>query len=367
MITIPRKQLADELSLLSGAIENKGVLPVLACVRLVFDGQVAHLTTSSIDVTISTQVEGSGEAWSACLPYKQLATLVKALYEDAVTISPHGDDRCEVRAGRSRTKLVTLPVEQFPEPDKHGAEAVTFTVNGAALRQGLARVLPCVTTEESRYSMQGVQFEGDGQALRLVATDSHRLGVATIPNVQAQVKTLVPVDGLRALLSLDSETITIELSDNLAIFRADTRTITSRLLTGTFPNCQMIMPKELPYRIELDAEQLSAALKRAAITRQETFKAGVGVVRGGVKLSLASDSLAVIVDKNERGAFDEAIDATSNLNGQPMETRLNPDYLSDFLATHEGRFIWQWKNSQSQMLFSWPEQNFECVIMPMRV
>jgi DNA polymerase-3 subunit beta len=181
------------------------------------------------------------------------------------------------------------------------------------------------------------------------------------------VKALVPPEGLRALLVLKSETIAVELSGNLAAFRSDHRTITARLAAGTFPNWQLIMPANLPHRMELDGEQLSAALKRAAITRGESAKIGAGLVRDGVRLSLASDSLAVIVDENQRGAFDEVIDATSNLNGESIETRFNPDYIGDFLATHEGKVICEWQNSLSGFLFTWPEVAFQYVVMPMRV
>jgi DNA polymerase III sliding clamp (beta) subunit (PCNA family) len=119
--------------------------------------------------------------------------------------------------------------------------------------------------------------------------------------------------------------------------------------------------------MEVDGSELGAALKRAAVTRGETFKTGKGVLRDGVRMTLAADSLTVIVDENERGAFDESVTATSNLNGEQTETRLNPDYVTDFLATHEGRFVCEWKDGNSQMLFTWPDVAFQYVIAPMRI
>jgi DNA polymerase-3 subunit beta len=368
MITLPRAALAAELALLGSAVETKGTLPVLAFVRVVFNGSTAHLTTSSIDVTLDTQISAAGESWSGCLPWQQLTALVKALDGNEVVLSvKDGSDRCEIRAGRSRTKLVTLPVTQFPSPDKQSGVTSQFTVDGALLRDGLRRVLPCVSTEESRYSIQGVQFELSDEAFQLVATDGYRLGIATLPPVGVVAAALVPAEGLRALLGWQAETVAITLSDNVVVFEADGRVLTVRLAGGTFPNWKLIVPKGLPHRIEVDGSELGAALKRAAVTRGETFKTGKGASRDGVRVMLAADSLTVIVDENERGAFDESVTATSNLNGEQTETRLNPDYVTDFLATHEGRFVCEWKDGNSQMLFTWPDVAFQCVIAPMRI
>lgn len=368
MFKVNRKLLAAELALLATTAEKKTTMPILSTIKFEFADGLLTLTGTDIDMAIITQVEATGEPWAGCVPSKQLAALVKVLDGDEIIIATSSKNagRCEIRAGRSKTTLALLPVDQFPEPDKEAA-GTTFTVDGNLLREGLRRVLPCVTTEESRYSMAGVQFEGNGSALQLVATDGARLGVATVPDVNVNVKVLVPAEGLRPLLSLESDTLTVETGGNLITFTGDKRVISCRLVAGAFPNWEMIMPRDLPYRMEVDSNSLSTALKRATITRQETFKTGVGVTRGGVRFTLTADALSVIVDENDRGAFDEAIAVTSNLNGESTETRLNPDYLSDFLATHEGTFVCEWQDGETQFLLTWPNVPFQYVIAPMRI
>lgn len=362
-----RKALAAELALLGSVIKDERTIPVLACVRVVCDGSVARLTGSSLDVTVDTQLAGEGEPWSGCLPWKQWAALVKALDADEVVIDQKDSGPCEIRAGRSRTRLAVIPVDQFPNPDNQSGALSEFSVAGASLRDGLRCVLPCVTTEESRYAMQGVQFELSDEAFRLVATDGHRLGVVTLPPVGLTAKALVPALGLRPLLALESETIVIQLSDNVVTFRADGRTVTVRLAGGQFPSWQLIIPKDLPYHSEVDGDQLSGALKRAAITRGGTVKTGAGLVRDGVRLTFAADSLAVVVDENDRGAFEESLGVTGNLNGEQTETRINPDFIADFLATGAGAFTCEWKDGKNAFLLSWPEAAFQYVVMPMRL
>lgn len=367
MFKLNRKALAAELALLGSAIKDERTIPILACVRVIFDGSVARLTGSSIDVTVDTQIAGEGEPWSGCLPWKQWSALVKALDTDEVVVDQKTNGPCEIRAGRSRTRLAVIPADQFPNPDNQSGALSEFSVAGASLREGLRRVLPCVSMEESRYAMQGVQFELSDKTFRLVATDTHRLGVVTLPPVGLTAKALVPAPGLRPLLSLKSESVNIKLSDNMIAFQSDGQVVTVRLSNGTFPNWEMIVPKDLLYRMEIDSVQVSAALRRAAITRQETFKVGTGLIRGGVRFSFAADSLAVIVDENDRGAFEETIVAISNLNGEQTETRLSPDFIADFLATGEGLFTCEWKDGGSFFMLSWPNVPFQYLIAPMRL
>jgi DNA polymerase-3 subunit beta len=224
-----------------------------------------------------------------------------------------------------------------------------------------------VSTEDSRYNIQGVQFELSDEAFQLVATDGHRLGIATLPPVNVTTKALVPAEGLWALLGWQAETVAVTLSDNVVVFEADGRVLTVRLAGGTFPNWKLIMPQALPHRMEADSSALSAALKRSIVTREETYKVGTGLVRGGMCFTLAADSLTAEVAENERGAFSETIEAVSNLNGEAMKVGFNPDYLADFLGTGEGKFTCEWQDGLSQFLLSWPDAQFQYVLMPMRI
>lgn len=365
MITLLRAELAAELAIIGQVVKAERTIDVLTHVLVEFDGQAARLTGSSVDVTITSKISGKGEPWSGCIPWKQLTALSRALDSETVTLTPK-DGRIQVKGGASKTLLCTLAVDQFPSPETI-LNPVTFTVDGKELREGLKRVLPCVTREESRYAMAGVNFEARGSELRLVATDGFRLGVVTLPISETTVTTLIPEDGLRPLLALESETITIQLSNSHAAFECGEHKLVARLITGQFPNWELIMLHGLPHRIELSADNLTAALKRADVVREQTFKTGVGVFKGGMKFTLAATSLTAEVQDNQRGAFSESLAATSNLNGDSVDVGFNPDYLRDFLATGEGSFICEWKDALSQFLFTWPNGNFKYVLMPVRL
>jgi DNA polymerase-3 subunit beta len=365
MFKVNRSLLNTELAIIGSVVKDEKTLPVLRCVRMVFDGAELQLTGSSVDVTLRVSLSAEGEAWSGCVPWQQLAALVKTLYDETVSFVPK-DGKITIKAGTSKTVLHTLPASDFPAPDTT-ATPTRLTLNGDVLREAVRRALPCVSTEESRYAMRGLSFEAKDGALCVVATDGHRLAVSTIPDISVIATALIPDIGVRPLLNMTAESIAIEIGQGHVVFNCDGRILTARLIAGQFPNWRLIIPEHLPNHMEVDSESLSASLKRSAITRGRIFKTGTGVIMDGMKFTFARDALTVEVKENDRGAFSEEIAATSSLNGEATITALNPDYLVDFLATGEGKLICQWNDASSQFLLSWPDVEYRYVLMPMRV
>lgn len=367
MFSVNRQALLRELSLLQSVTERKGTIPVLAMALFAFDGETLHLTATDCSRTLRTQAGANGEPYSGCLPLYQLASLLKLLDAEDVAFSPQVNGFVTVSAGRSKHKLPGLEASVFP--DAHSLTNATgrFTVNAEQLRDALGRTLPCVSTEESRWTLQGVQFElKDGQ-LRLIATDSHRLAVCAVPVEGDDLAVLVPADGLASLLKMDAETITVDVSSNHVQFTCGTRTLLVRLLTGTFPNWQMIMPATLAHTVEVDTVQLITAIRRVSVTREERFKNGVGMMLGAIRLDFSRETLTVSTEETDAGQSTEVIAASTNLNGDDVAAGFNPDYLMDFLARAGDRVVMQLNDGKTQLLMTTPGVDCRYVVMPVRL
>lgn len=364
MFTVERNALAAELALLQNVAEKKGTIPILQFALFDFDGGRLSITATDLDVTLTCEIKADGEPWAGCVPLKEVAALARLFTED-VQFTPKPKDRVEIKSGPSVHLLPSPPKDSFPQI-VNPSEPKSATLNGNLLREGLTRVLPCVTTEESRYTLAGVQFETKDKTLQLVATDTHRLGVALLP-CETELKVLIPLAGLRALVRLESDSVEMQVDANHAQFTCDHRALTTRLLVGTFPNWEMIMPKELPHEIKVEAKALIAAIKRASITRAEGYKAGAGVVRAALKFTLAAKSITVESQETDKGKSDEAVSAQSNLNGKNYPVGLNPDYVLDFLNQVEGQVIWQMNNVESQQLLTAEGADFKYIVMPTRL
>lgn len=365
MFKVNRQALAAELGLLQSVAEKKGTIPILQFALFDFDGAKLSITATDLDVTLVCAVEAEGESWAGCVPLRELASLARLFAEDTVQFTPKPKDRIEVTSGTSKHLLPSPPKDSFPKVVVP-VQPKTATLDGGLLHDGLVRVLPCVTTDESRYTLAGVQFETKGETLQLVSTDTHRLGIATLP-CKAELKVLIPLVGLRALIRLASDSVEMSVDGSHAEFRCGHRTLTTRLLVGTFPNWEMIMPKDLPHQIQVDAKALTGAIKRVSLTRAETYKTGTGVVREALKFTLAAKFVTVESQENDKGKSDEAINVTSNLNGKEYPVGLNPDYVLDFLSQAEGQVTWQMENENRQQLLFVEGVDFKYIVMPTRL
>lgn len=364
MLTIDRKALATELALLQSVAEKKGTIPILQFALLEFDGARLSITATDLDVTLACNIEATGEPWSGCVPLRELSALARLFTED-VQFAPKPKDRIEVKSGASKHLLPSPPKDSFPQVPSL-VEPKAAQLDGSLLREGLMRVLPCVTTEESRYTLAGVQFETKGKTLQLIATDTHRLGVATLP-CETELKALIPLASLRTLVRLESDSIETRMDNNHAEFKCGHRLLTTRLLIGTFPNWEMIMPKELPHQIRVDAKALTAAIRRVSLTRAVGYKTGTGTIWAALKFTLAADSLTVESQENDKGKSDEAISVTSNLNGKDYPVGLNSEYVLDFLSQVEGEVTWQMKDVEGHQLLVADGVEFKYVVMPTRL
>lgn len=370
MFKINRKSLAAELSLLVQIAGQKNVIPALETIRLdVRDdrGMTADLTASNADVALFTSVEAEGQPWKGCVPARQLSDLVRFSDAEEISFTPQAN-HIQITWGRARHRLPVIEYGKFP--DIHapvgGASGALLKFKTSDFLAVLERVLPCASRYESnKWMTQGVKLEAKENRLQVVATNTHRLGVATIP-CHGELDLFVPLKAAELLVKMKSEEGLIWRDGQQAAFNFGPRTIVARLMTGTFPNWRVFMPDYLPLSASFSTEEMTGALRRANVTRDETFKEGVGKVQMGVVLVFGKEEIVIDTRHSDvYGRSEESVNVTSNLNGELIYMGMNPDYLADFLR-FAGPTTECFLKDGNSVLKMTDGSNFEYVVVPQR-
>lgn len=321
---INRLSLLTELSALQIVAERKSTIPVLSMVRMIVADGMAQLTATDLDMSLSTQVPAAGEPWAGCVPSKQLYELTRLFNGDTVEFNEKDNGRLQVKWGKSKHLLPTLPVTQFPQLEQPQPEMVT--IGGTVLRTAVERAASCITTDAVEHWMQGMVLRSDG-GLHVAATNSRQLAVTVIP-AELKIDTLVPARTVTALIKLLSDAnVSFGANSNQIRFEQDSRTFIARVLDMKFPDWRPLLPASFQHTITLDTEPSRQAFKLASITAKET-----ALIPIPLRLTIAKDELTVETAESERGHSSEtlAIDCAT-LNGEKLTCGVNGQHFISFL------------------------------------
>lgn len=347
-VSIDRSQLAHALATVNRAIESRNSIPILANVLLaVEDGQL-RLTGTDLDVEITTSLPVLDcQPGSVTVPGKMLADIAKRATGD-ITLeldAASGGGRLTVASGRSRYKLDVLPAEDFPSFSA-GKFDTTLELDLAAL---VAPCVHCISTEETRYYLNGVYLHAVDGRLVAVATDGHRLMRNTGPEGTLEYGVILP----RKLVSLlPKGAVTVELSQNKLRVTSGSTVITSKLIDGTFPDYVRVIPTGNSNVLTVDRQALMKAVERVAAVADDKSRAVKFAVSDVLRLMLA----------------DKASDEVSiEFEGEPLEIGFNTRYVNDMLgALDEPSVRFALGDAGSPAVVK-GEGEWTGVLMPMRV
>ena len=308
-VSIDRSQLAHALATVNRAIENRNTIPILANVLLDVEDGHLRLTGTDLDVEITTSLPVLDcQPGSVTVPGKMLADIAKRATGD---ISLALDDgRLTVASGRSRYKLDVLPAEDFPAFSA-GKFDTTLELDLATL---VAPCVHCISTEETRYYLNGVYLHAVDGRLIAVATDGHRLMRNTGPEGTMDYGVILP----RKLVGLlPKGAVTVELSQNKVRVTSGSTVITSKLIDGTFPDYVRVIPTGNSNILTVDRQALMKAVERVAAVADDKSRAVKFAVGDVLRLMLA----------------DKASDEVSiEFEGEPLEIGFNARYINDMLG-----------------------------------
>lgn len=327
--TIQREQLLKTLQLVTGVVERRQTLPVLANLLVKAADNKLELTGTDLEVelvaTCEAQVEQAGEV---TLPARKLADIWRSLGEGAEVSVSVEDGKAVVRSGRSRFTLATLPAADFPKV--LGGEAdVNITVDQSVARALIDDVSFAMAQQDVRYFLNGMLLEVTEGHLRAVATDGHRLAMSTngqvVSGATERVRVIVPRKGvleISRLLDGEHDTVELQLGGNHLRVRTGPYTLTTKLVDGQFPDYEKVIPADASRKLQGDRNTLRQAFQRVSILSNEKYR--------GVKLIIANELLTIQANNPEQEEAEEVV--AIEFGGEQMEIGFNVSYLLDVLG-----------------------------------
>ncbi len=324
---VEREQLLKPLQQVSSPLGGRPTLPILGNLLLQVTEGSLLLTGTDLEMEMVARVALAKphEPGATTVPARKFFDICRGLPESAeLTIMLDGD-RLLIRSGRSRFSLSTLPATDFPNLDDWQSE-VEFTLAQATLKRLIESTQFSMAHQDVRYYLNGMLFETEGEELRTVATDGHRLAVCAMPVGQPlpSHSVIVPRKGVMELVRmLDGGETPVQLqigSNNIRASVGD-YIFTSKLVDGRFPDYRRVLPKNPDKTLEAGCDVLKQAFARAAILSNEKFR--------GVRLYLSSNQLKITANNPEQEEAEEILDVV--YQGTEMEIGFNVSYVLDVL------------------------------------
>jgi DNA polymerase-3 subunit beta len=377
----PRKDLYEAVQTVGRAVSGRSTLPILSHLLVAPQGSALKLTATDLEMWMECSLpaqlqQGLGddeELTGFTAPARVFTEILGALPDADVTLDrPSGGNQVQVRCARSDYKVLGLPAEEFPAPPEVEATA-TFTLSGELLRDMIRHVLFAVSTDETRPILTGVLLSLKASALKMVATDTHRLAVrsADVQGEGGEATAIIPARAMNELLRLsdDEGSVTVSLAQGQARFEitrgsgggGTTVTMVTRLIEGQFPNYERVIPAGHDRKLTLETGEFAKAVKRAAIVARDNANRVV-LETEGAQLVLSAESGSV-------GSVRDEIEVARE--GDDIQIAFNAKYLNDVLnvVETEGVVLELTEPLRPGVLRPIGDnaQDYLCVLMPMQV
>ena len=354
------------LQAVSGIVERRHTLPILANVLIRKTGAQVEFTTSDLEIQVRTTAELDGDAanFSTTVGARKLIDILRSMPNDQVVSLSAAQSKLTLQGGRSRFTLQTLPAEDFPLVQEAADFGPMFAVPQKTLKRLIDQVHFSMAVHDIRYYLNGILFIAEGKQLTLVATDGHRLALAQsmLGNEVPKQEVILPrktVLELQRLLRDEDTPIEMQFAGNQARFSFSGMEFVTKLVEGKFPDYNRVIPKNHKNSVVLGRVPLLASLQRAAILTSEKFK--------GVRINIEPGSLRIASSNAEQEEAKEELEI--DYNGDAIEIGFNVTYLMDALANMNCEMVkLELQDTAASALFTVPDQpGFKYVVMPMRI
>jgi DNA polymerase-3 subunit beta len=371
-ISISRADLLKELTATQSVVERKTTIPILSNFLLEADAEKLTITATDLDQSIRTSAAAKVKKPGSCtIPARKLYDYIKLLPEGDISIKLQENHWVQIRAGRSNTKMVGMARANYPQVPEF-VEAGLIKFPASVFKALIARTIFAISNEESRYTLNGALLILKAESLAMVATDGHRLSFVekvgeNYDGVSGEKRILIPRKALSELQSLlantDAEFVEFSDDEHTLFFRLGQRVLTSRKLTGQFPNYEAVLPRDNTKFAVVRTADLSASIQRVAQFADERS--------GAVKLRLEQNELKISSSSTEAGESEDTIETPYTHDA--IVVGFNSTYILDFLKAigSEGEVRLEFKDAQSagQLRPEDPESEYKYryILMPMRI
>lgn len=362
---IARDALLKPLQAVSGIVERRHTLPILANVLLEQRDGRLYVTATDLEMQITATSELDGkDGQEVTVGARKLQDLLRALPDDSTLNIDAASNKMTVKAGRSRFNLQTLPAADYPRIRLGTEQLQTLSLPQKDLRSLIKLAEFAMAQQDIRYYLNGMLLVVDSGTLQAVATDGHRLSWASIAvaGEYSRQEVILPrktVLELGKLLEDNDNPVTLDILGNQVRFRFANIELVSKVVDGKFPDFNRVIPVGHGKEVELDRVEMLAALDRAAILSNEKFR--------GVRVVLETNLLKIICTNSEQEEAEEELEVA--YQGDALDIGFNITYLLDALRnlTVE-RIRFAFGDANSSALVTMPgRDDYKYVVMPMRI
>ena len=344
-LTLPKGTLAGALGPVVKIIERRNTIPVLSHVRMSVEGDDLEIRATDLDMEVVRTVPAPGGVeGGTCLPGRLLHDVVRKFEDSDVRFQSNGGHGRSVFSGASRFHLMGLPVADYPvlTPTDDGGVSTMFRTSVGALLSLLQATASSMSTDETRYYLRGVYLHVEDGRLRAVATDGHRLALASVEapaGTEGMKPVILPAKAVGVVTetfkgaSFDAE-VEVECTSTWFRVRHGASTLTTKAIDGTYPDYRRVIPRDNPHAVVVPKDVLSAAVDRVAtVVAQSSRSRTVAFAFGDDVITLTSSDV-------DQGGGNEEIDATVPTGIRGYKVGFNPRYLGEILETvHSGDVV----------------------------
>jgi DNA polymerase-3 subunit beta len=367
LVQLERDALLKPLQAVTGIVEKRHTLPILSNVLIERKQGSLLMMATDLEIQVSARMElgkGAGEDAGLTVSARKLQEILRALPDGTEAALDVQNNRLQVRSGKSRFNLQTLPVADFPAMADPGAAQAKVQLPQKALRELLLLVQYSMAQQDIRYYLNGLLLVLDGGQVKVIATDGHRLGYAARPLGQSQEKreVILPrkaVIELARLLADSEDGVEIEIFASMVRFGFGTTVLTTKIIDGKFPDYTRVVPTNYQKRFSVNRMELLQSLQRAGILSNEKFR--------GVRWTVSPGSLRISCTNNEQEEAQEEMEIS--YAGEALDIGFNITYILDVLNNvHSEAVECAFGDANSSMLVTVPDnREFRYVVMPMRI
>jgi len=362
-----KEELLKGSQLVQTVVAPRSTLPVLSNFLFETEGSMIKLSSTDLEVGVSCYIKGEiVKEGSITIPAKRFSDIIKELPEDSsIEIRSDDTNQISIKCGKSRFSLMGLPKTDYPILPDFPKEKV-LKMPKDVLKTMLRRTAFSVSNDESRYILNGTYLNVSDGLVKLVATDGRRLAFISrdITDKKINLAVVIPskaINEIQRILSLDEGKgeVKIGVTENQIAFQAGDVMLTSRLIEGTFPNYEQVIPKKNEAHIKLSSKEALSAVKQMALLaldKSSSIKFLFG--RGTLKVSASAQGLG-----------EGEVEMNTDYNGENLEIAFNPSFLMDILKNVDDEQVYfELSNALTPALITpVKDKSYMCVVMPMRI
>ncbi|MBK1883714.1 DNA polymerase III subunit beta [Luteolibacter pohnpeiensis] len=359
---ISKEAFLDGLQKVQHVVSSRTTLPILSNVLLVAKDGRLQFTTTDLDVGITGSVEAQIEKDGATtLPAKKLVNIVRELPSSEVEVSIDAKNHASIRSGPSFFKIIGLSESEFPPlPDFEGAKE--FKIPQQALRDGLKKTSYAISSDETRYVLNGIFASFREGKLTLVATDGRRLAMVDMDlefPASHETDVIIPTKAVQELQRLlgESGDVEVKLSDNQVSFTVGDNLLASKLIEGNYPNYRQVIPGDSNERVVIARDALLETVRRVSLLSSDKSNS--------VKLVFSENHIEVTANSPDVGEAQESMDVI--YQGPPMQIAFNPEFLQAPLRNLDTEDVYLDLIDEMSPGVLRIDGSFLYVLMPMRV